>query len=71
MYQNPHTSSRDTNDGDDSKEGGDEDEQVYEDHDVDVDGTHQADKDLVEPEIDPLDDQSHMDPKLALTLLEV
>lgn len=38
VYQNPHASSRDTNDRNCSEEEGDEDGQVHEDHDDGVDG---------------------------------
>ncbi|KAA0066674.1 hypothetical protein E5676_scaffold2119G00630 [Cucumis melo var. makuwa] len=47
---------RDTNDGKVSEEGANKDGHIHEDHNVDVDETYQADKDSVEPTVDPSND---------------
>ncbi|KAA0046538.1 hypothetical protein E5676_scaffold403G00400 [Cucumis melo var. makuwa] len=47
LVKNPYSTSGDTNDRNDCEEEGDKDGQIHEDHSVDVDGTHQADKDSV------------------------
>lgn len=70
MSQNPHTSSRDINDRNDSEEGGDEDGQVHKDHKVDVDETHQANKHSIELVVDPSNDQSYTNSKIGFNLDE-
>ena len=53
LSQNPHATSRVTNDENDREKGGDKDEHIHENHDIDVDMAYQARKDPTELAIDP------------------